>query len=485
MDEKKDNALSSLLKRLGSVDFEALKKKESDEEEVSEEQGSHPPFHPPTMKNAEETQEKTVQEEVPPPPSIGEESPRQTPEVVPLSDILKRLKTNFPEIQPLPQQPPVPTEPSASPLPREKMEAVSPAVRQSIPSQIPLPPETPTNARLVGAPRSATVPRERPDDKELEKDLAILSSLYLKMGTKIGEFVVGHRPLIHLLSVAMIAEGHILIEGAPGTAKTVIAKAMAHLSGCTFRRIQSVGDLQPADILGIRVYDPKKKDFLIKEGPIFSNFLFIDEINRLPPKTQSAFIEAMSEEQVTIDGITCELSRPFFVIATQNPYELEGTFPLIETQKDRFMFSTRLTHLSWEEEVRLTERADAGILDWAEYYRRLLPLADADLLSCCSATARRVYIEKPLLEYIADLVVTTRSHPDVRVGASARASIALVKAGKAVAALDNRPYVTPKDIRHLAPAVLQHRLILKRETENRGITTEQVIQEILDMVEVP
>jgi MoxR-like ATPase len=323
------------------------------------------------------------------------------------------------------------------------------------------------------------------NNADFEKDIAAISRLFQTMGTRISEFVVGHQPLIDLISIAMLAEGHILIEGAPGTAKTIIAKGMAQLSGCTFRRIQSAVDIQPADILGIRIFDPQKKDFILKEGPIFSHFLLVDEINRLSPKTQGAFIEAMSEEQVTIDGITTPLSRPFFVMATQNPYEYEGTFPLIEAQKDRFMFSTRITHLSREEEMKIIERADSGILDWAIFSKKLAPLAGPEIISRCSEIVQNVHMEPPIREYITDLVMATRAHSDVRLGASARASITLVRAAKSAAALENRSFVLPDDIKKLLPSVLQHRLILKREAEIRGITSGTVLQEIIDRVEVP
>jgi MoxR-like ATPase len=483
MNEKKDNRLDSLLKRLGKIDFEQLKKEGQDQPTVTEEQELLPPVHTPSAKTAEAAPDKANKEQTPLPP-LTEKSPRQTSDEATISAILERLQTGLPQTPAPPQEPPLRTSPPASPEPLDRPETVTDAVRPQKRLQISLPQKTLESARTDSL-VSAFLPLERSRDEELEKDLAVVSDLYGKMGTKIGELVVGHRPLIHLLFVALIAEGHILIEGAPGTGKTLIAKTVAQLSGCTFRRIQGMADILPADILGTRVYDPKKKGFLLREGPIFSHFLLIDEINRLSPKTQSALIEAMSEEQVTIDGITRELPRPFIVMATQNPYESDGTFPLIETQKVRFMFSTRLSHLSRDGEIHLTERADAGALEWGEYYRSLIPIADRESLSRCTAIARRMHVEKPLLNYITDLVITTRSHGAVRMGASARASIALVKAGKAVAALENRPYVTIDDIRHIAPAVLQHRLVLKQEAVMRGVTTEQVIQEIFNRIGVP
>ncbi len=318
-----------------------------------------------------------------------------------------------------------------------------------------------------------------------QQELTAVAREYRAIGERIGEFVVGHRPLIDLIGIAILCGGHILIEGAPGTAKTIIARSMAKLSGCRFRRVQGAVDTQPADILGIRIYDPDQKEFVLKEGPIFSNVVLVDEINRLSPKTQSAFVEAMSERQVTIDGITRDLAQPFFVLATQNPYEYEGTFPLIEAQMDRFMFSARLTHLSGDEELTLVERAGRGDLDWDRYFQGLAPLTTPAAILRAMETTRRVHAELPVLQYIRDIVMSTRSHADVRLGASARASIALVQAAKTVAALDARPYAIPDDVKGMVLPVLQHRLVLTREAEMGGIGADQVIAEVLESVEVP
>jgi MoxR-like ATPase len=305
------------------------------------------------------------------------------------------------------------------------------------------------------------------------------------MEGKIGEFVVGHRPLIALVMTAFLSEGHILIEGAPGTAKTIIAKGMAHLTGCDFRRIQCAIDTQPADIIGVRIYDTKRKGFLLKKGPLFANFILIDEINRLSPKTQSAFIEAMSERQATIDGSTEPLPAPFIAIATQNPYEYEGTFPLIEAQKDRFMFSMRIAHVSREEELQIVERASSGALDWDRFYAKLTPLADQETLTRGISAVEAVHIEPPILQYIRDIVTASRSHADVRLGASARASIALVRSGRTTAALAGRSFVLPDDIKTMALPVLRHRLMLTREAQLAGTSPDRIVGEILDSVEVP
>lgn len=318
-----------------------------------------------------------------------------------------------------------------------------------------------------------------------EHDLTLLKGIYRSTQGLLNQYVVGKEPLIELLFIAMLSGGHILIEGVPGTAKTTLAKAMARISGCKFHRVQCAVDTQPADIIGVRVYDQENKEFTLKEGPIFTNILLIDEINRLNPKTQSAFIEVMSERQATIDGTTLDLPSPFFVIATQNPYEFEGTFPLIEAQKDRFMFSYVASHLSGEDELEVITREHTGTLNWKMYYERLTNTLNKQTIQYLLEATGKVHMEEPVLAYIRDIVVATRNHGDVRLGASSRASIALVRGAKAVAALEGRQYVIPDDVKKMVPAVLQHRLLLEREAEIGGVSPAQVIQEILDKVEVP
>lgn len=316
-------------------------------------------------------------------------------------------------------------------------------------------------------------------------DLALLAGLYSSARETLGRFVVGNEGLIELIFVCLLSGGHMLIEGVPGTAKTTVAKTVARISGSEFRRVQCAVDTQPADIVGVRIFDQKQQDFVLKKGPIFTNILLIDEINRLNPKTQSAFIEIMSERQATIDGITLDLPSPFFVIATQNPYEFEGTFQLIEAQKDRFMFSAPAGHLTRDQELEVVRRVHTGALNWEEYYRRLPDILDDLTIDRLIEMIDRIRMEEPVLQYITDLVMATRAHGDVRLGASSRASIALVRGGKAAAALRNRAYVIPDDIKRLAPAVLSHRLLLEREAEISGITPHRVVQEILETVEVP
>ncbi|MCQ8893780.1 MAG: MoxR family ATPase [Methanolinea sp.] len=317
------------------------------------------------------------------------------------------------------------------------------------------------------------------------EDLALIGRCYREITQRLGTFIVGNEALVDLCMIGLLSGGHLLMEGTPGTGKTSMVKTLARLTGCGFSRFQCAVDSQPADILGVRIYDQESRDFYLRKGPIFSNFLLIDEINRLAPKTQSAFIEAMSERQATIDGITMPISPPFIVIATQNPFEFEGTFPLIEAQKDRFMFSMTLSHLDAEGELEIIRREHTGRLDWEAFYSQLGPVMNPSMVLSLMGSVAQVHIDGQLLSYIRDLVVATRNHSDVHIGASSRASIALVRGSKALAALRERTYVIPDDIKWLAPRVLQHRVILTREAEISDITPSKIIGEILDRIEVP
>jgi MoxR-like ATPase len=351
--------------------------------------------------------------------------------------------------------------------------------------------EDPDNFRAPAAtaesqvsPKKEILQLARLSETDLKKEIAEISRLSATINGKLNEFIVGNQEIIDLILVALLNEEHILIEGVPGTAKTTIAKSIALITGCTFNRIQGAIDIQPADMLGVRIYDTNKKEFVLWKGPIFTNILLVDEINRINPKSQSAFIEAMSERQVTIDGITLPMQSPFFVIATQNPHEFEGTFPLIEVQRDRFMFSIRSEYLGAEEELSIIKRANSGLLNWDSYAVTLSPILTPTALKHYIQVVRQVTIEDPVLQYIRDLVVATRTHPDINLGGSSRASLALVGGGKAMAALNNRTYVIPDDIKQIASAALSHRIILSRDAEIEGLTRGQVMDEIVTKVEV-
>lgn len=322
-------------------------------------------------------------------------------------------------------------------------------------------------------------------NETLTERIQQIANAYEEIRLTAQQVVVANQHLIEEIFISMISGGHLLIEGVPGTAKTTVCKIIARLIDYEFRRVQGAVDLQPADIIGVRVYDQKKNEFVLQKGPIFANFLMVDEINRLTPRTQSALLEAMSEHQVTIDGITHPLADPYFVIATQNPFDAEGTFPLIEAQRDRFMFSSTLTHLDGENELEILRRERAGELDWRVYRDRITPIIGPADVKAMAATVREIRVDEAVLGYMRDLVLATRSHGDIRLGASSRASIAFLRGSMARAALYGRTYVIPDDVRSLAVPVLAHRLSLTREATITGITTESVINEILDTVEVP
>ncbi len=321
-------------------------------------------------------------------------------------------------------------------------------------------------------------------NNNLTERIETIANTYRTVEETTRQIVVGNHHLIRAIFVTMISGGHLLIEGVPGTAKTTICKTIARLINYNFKRIQGAVDIQPADIIGVRVYDRNKSEFILQKGPIFADFLMVDEMNRLTPKTQSALLEAMSEGQATIDGETYPLPHPFFVIATQNPHEAEGTFPLIEAQRDRFMFSAVLTHLDAENELEVIRREQAGELDWRIYHDRIGPVLSPADVAEMAATVRQIRIDESVMAYIRDLVTATRLHSDIRLGVSSRASIAFVRGSRVLAALNGRDYVIPDDVRELAHPVFRHRLLLTREATITGLAVDAVIDEILDSVEV-
>ncbi len=319
-------------------------------------------------------------------------------------------------------------------------------------------------------------------DNNLTERIETISNAYETIQVTTRQVVVGNRNLIEEIFISMISGGHLLIEGVPGTAKTTVCKIIAHLIDYDFRRIQGAVDIQPADIIGVRIYDRNRGEFVLQKGPIFTNFLMVDEINRLTPRTQGALLEAMSERQTTIDGTTYPLADPYFTIATQNPHEAEGTFPLIEAQCDRFMFSSTLTHLDSENELEVLRRERAGELDWRVY--RVAPVLSPAEVAAMTATAQKIRVDETVLAYMRDLVLATRSHGDIRLGASSRASIALLRGSRVRAALNRRDYVIPDDVRALALPALRHRILLTREAAITGVTPDAVITGILESVEV-
>ncbi|MBQ4822406.1 MoxR family ATPase [Aquimarina sp. MMG016] len=314
-------------------------------------------------------------------------------------------------------------------------------------------------------------------------DLSELQESVEKLKSELAKVIVGQQDFIELLIVSLLSNGHVLIEGVPGIAKTITAKLFAKTLKTGFNRIQFTPDLMPSDVLGTSILNMKTSDFEFKKGPIFSNMVLIDEINRAPAKTQAALFEVMEERQVTIDGIRYPMEPPFMVLATQNPIEQEGTYALPEAQLDRFLFKIKVDYPSLEEEINILkthhERKSHKPLEMVDSI-----LTPEKLLEFKEKT-HEVIIEEKILGYIAEIISKTRNHPHLYLGGSPRASIAVMNASKAFAAIDGRDFVTPEDIKKSLFPVLRHRIILSPEREMEGMTTENVIDMILQSVEIP
>ncbi|MDD4127226.1 MAG: MoxR family ATPase [Methanomicrobium sp.] len=322
-------------------------------------------------------------------------------------------------------------------------------------------------------------------EKEFKNEIQLISEKFKSISKTCSKFIVGNESLTEALFIGVLSQGHVLIEGIPGTAKTSVIKIIAHLLGCRTKRVQCTIDMQPSDIIGVRIWNSAEKDFEMKKGPIFTNILLIDEINRLPPRSQSAFIESMSEKQATIDGITIPLKSPFFAIATQNPLEHEGIFPLIEAQKDRFMLSVRSQFLNDDEELEIIKREHMGLLEIELFLKETKPALTSEEIIKLQESVKKINVSEPVLNYIKNLVIASREHGDVKLGISSRGSIALLRGSKSYAALKGRDYVIPDDVKHLAKLVFPHRLILNYEAEISGLQPDMIVGQILDTIEVP
>jgi MoxR-like ATPase len=303
--------------------------------------------------------------------------------------------------------------------------------------------------------------------------------------TELRKVVVGQDEPIEQILVALLAEGHALIEGVPGTAKTLTVKTLARIIGADFGRIQFTPDLMPSDITGTNVFNLATSDFTLRRGPIFTDILLADEINRTPPKTQAALLEAMEERQVTIDGDLQRLSPLFTVLATENPIEYEGTYPLPEAQLDRFLLKILIDYPAVDAERQVVANWDAGFNSRRLEQVDIRPLEDGDAISRCRAEVRQTRMEPGVQHYIVEVVRRTRVHPSILYGASPRASVALLLCSKALAALRGREFATPDDVRDISRPVLRHRLSLRAEAELDGATPDAVITDILQSVEVP
>lgn len=317
---------------------------------------------------------------------------------------------------------------------------------------------------------------------ETRIDFSELNHSVQQMKKEIGKVIVGQHNLVEQMIVAVLANGHILVEGVPGVAKTLSAKLLAKTINVAFSRIQFTPDLMPSDVLGTSVFLPSSGKFEFKKGPIFSNIILIDEINRAPAKTQAALFEVMEERQITNDGTTYSLDYPFLVVATQNPIEQEGTYRLPEAQLDRFLFKIMVNYPDINEEVSILDRQNKGELSSDV---SIEPILDAKKLNTLREQITKVHVEEHLLSYIAQIVAATRKNPWISLGASPRASLAILNASKALAAIRGRDFITPEDVNEIAIPVLRHRILLTPEKEMEGTSTDTVIKQLIEKTEVP
>lgn len=322
-------------------------------------------------------------------------------------------------------------------------------------------------------------------DAEIKESVALIENIE----AEVGKIIVGQKKLIDRMMLALMCEGHILLEGVPGLAKTTAVAALAAALDIDFKRIQLTPDLLPSDIIGSRVYHQHTGEFSVHKGPVFTNFVLADEINRAPAKVQSALLEAMQERQVTIGDKTFPLPKPFLVMATQNPIEQEGTYPLPEAQVDRFLFKTNVVYPTYEEELEIMNSAQKSHHDLA-----IKPVANAKVITALRENTKKVYVDKSIYEYIASLVRATREPAAIlgeksatlfAFGASPRASIGLLKASQAVALTTGRNYVTPEDVKEIALDVLRHRVVPTYEAEAENVTQDDLVNLVLEHVPVP
>jgi MoxR-like ATPase len=321
------------------------------------------------------------------------------------------------------------------------------------------------------------------ENQQLLTELEALKNSAEKIKNAVKNVIIGQEQMVDLLLTAILADGHVLIEGVPGVAKTLAAKLLAKTISAGFSRLQFTPDLMPSDVLGTNVYNFKTSEFEFRKGPIFSNIILVDEINRAPAKTQAALFEVMEERQVTMDSVTRKMSLPFIVFATQNPIEQEGTYRLPEAQLDRFLYKIQVSYPSVEDEVEVLNlhHQRGGLTDLSG----VSPVITADELMAFQKVVKQIHIEPKLIDFIVRLMQKTRASKDIMFGGSPRASINLMTAAKAAAAIRGREFVTPDDVLFVAKPVLRHRLILSAEREMEGVTTNDIIDQLTKSIEIP
>jgi len=312
-----------------------------------------------------------------------------------------------------------------------------------------------------------------------ELDVEPIRDIAQEVLSEVSRVIVGYGDILQQLFIALLVNGHVLLEGVPGLGKTVMAKTFAKTLGISFRRVQFTPDLLPSDITGTKIFDQNEGAFVLQKGPLFANIVLADEINRSAPKTQAALLEAMAERQITIEGDTLPLDKPFMVVATENPVEMEGTYPLPEAQLDRFIMKLWLEYPEKEEEVDIMRRQISGESPSVE------AITSGEELLAAQKLMNMVYIDDRILKYIRDIVIKTRSHPQIALGCGPRASLVLMKCSKARAAILGRVYVTPDDVRALVVPALNHRILLKPEAELEGLDVKIVIKNIIEDIPIP
>lgn len=317
----------------------------------------------------------------------------------------------------------------------------------------------------------------------IQKELKQLNEWVNQTKTEIGKLVIGQEKNIDLILAGIFTGGHVLLEGVPGIAKTLTAKLVAKVLSVDFSRIQFTPDLMPTDVIGTSVFNLKTSEFTFSRGPVFANLVLVDEINRAPAKTQSALFEVMEERQITVDGTTYPFDFPFLIIATQNPIEQEGTYRLPEAQLDRFLFRIKLNYPDLEQETAILKRFSHDFS--MKLVSTVSPILTKQDIKRCQEIIEKIHIKDEIISYIAQVVTSTRTHTDLSLGASPRASLSILRASKAIAAMNGRDFVTPDDVKYVSYPVLNHRIILTAEREMEGVESEEIIKEITERIEIP